>query len=107
VPPHSAVINETIAAADATNPRNDLVVLEIKDTQHDASGSNLAQTRVVTGTPNVSATQTYGVNGRARRERTRSDAQRPPARVAFGGSGGKSIIGGRSRSCQSVVPATA
>jgi hypothetical protein len=51
VPPASAVINETIAAADATNPRNDLVVLEIKDTQHDASGSNLAQTRVVTGTP--------------------------------------------------------
>lgn len=65
VPPASAVINEVIAAADATNPRNDLVVLEIKDSTHDASGSNLAQTRVVTGTPNVSATQTdaYGVNG--------------------------------------------
>jgi hypothetical protein len=65
VAPHSAVINETIAAADATNPRNDLVVLEIKDTQHDASGSNLAQTRVVTGTPNASAAQTdaLGVNG--------------------------------------------
>jgi hypothetical protein len=112
VPPASAVINETIAAADATNPRNDLVVLEIKDTQHDASGSNLAQTRVVTGTPNVSATQTdaYGVNGTPALPAsaiplavvnvpaldtaitTSQVSDRRPFVWRFGGSGGKSII---------------
>jgi hypothetical protein len=32
VAPHSATINETISTADATNPRIDRVVLEIKDT---------------------------------------------------------------------------
>jgi hypothetical protein len=56
VPPHSAVINETITAAHATLPRVDRVVLEIKDQQHDASGSNLAQTRVIAGTATVGAT---------------------------------------------------
>lgn len=65
VPPASAAINETIAAAHATLPRNDLVVLEIKDHQHDASGSNVAQTRVVTGTATSGAASTdaLGVNG--------------------------------------------
>lgn len=111
VPPHSAVINESIAAADATNPRNDLVVLEIKDTTHDASGSNLAQTRVVTGTPNASAAQTdaLGVNGTPSLPASaiplavvnvpatdtsittsQIDDRRPF--VWHGGSGGKSII---------------
>lgn len=56
VAPHSATINEVITAADATNPRIDRVVLEVKDTQHDASGSNLAQTRVIAGTPTGGAT---------------------------------------------------
>jgi hypothetical protein len=56
VPPHTAVINEAITTANATNPRIDQVVLEIKDTTHDASGSNLAQTRVVTGTATGGAT---------------------------------------------------
>lgn len=56
VAPHSAVINETITTAHATLPRIDQVVLEIKDTQHDASGSNLAQTRVVAGTATGGAT---------------------------------------------------
>lgn len=56
VAPHSATINETITAADATNPRIDRVVLEVKDTQHDASGSSLAQTRVIAGTPTGGAT---------------------------------------------------
>ena len=51
VPPHSAVINEAIATADATNPRIDSVILELKDSVHDASGLNQAQTRVLTGTP--------------------------------------------------------
>jgi hypothetical protein len=56
VAPHTAVINEAITTANATNPRIDQVVLEIKDTTHDASGSNLAQTRVVTGTATGGAT---------------------------------------------------
>jgi hypothetical protein len=65
VPPTAANVNVDIAASDATNPRNDLVVLEIKDDQHDASGLNLARVRVITGTPNGSAalTDAPGVNG--------------------------------------------
>jgi hypothetical protein len=55
-PPHASTINETITTADATNPRIDRVILELKDTTHDASGSNLFQTRVVTGTPTGGAT---------------------------------------------------
>jgi len=56
VPPHSATINETVTAADGTNPRIDQVVLEILDNTHDASGSNLARTRVIAGTPTGGAT---------------------------------------------------
>jgi hypothetical protein len=65
VPPTPANVNVDIATADATNPRNDLVVLEVKDDQHDASGLNLARVRVITGTPNASAalTSAFGVNG--------------------------------------------
>lgn len=65
VPPTAANVNVDIATADATNPRNDLVVLEIKDDQHDASALNLARVRVITGTPNASAalTDAPGVNG--------------------------------------------
>lgn len=65
VPPTAANVNVDIATADATNPRNDLVVLEIKDDQHDASGLNLARVRVITGTPNASAalTDAPGANG--------------------------------------------
>jgi hypothetical protein len=55
-PPHASTINETITTADATNPRIDRVILELKDTTHDASGSNLFQTRVVAGTPTGGAT---------------------------------------------------
>jgi hypothetical protein len=58
VGPHSAVINEVIAAADPTNPRVDIVILEVQDNVHDASGGNLARTRVVTGTPTAGATLT-------------------------------------------------
>jgi hypothetical protein len=54
--PHASTINEAISAADATNPRIDRVILELKDTAHDASGSSLFQTRVVTGTPTGGAT---------------------------------------------------
>jgi hypothetical protein len=65
VPPTAANVNVDIAAADATNPRNDLVVLEVKDDQHDAGGLNLARVRVITGTANASAalTDAPGVNG--------------------------------------------
>jgi hypothetical protein len=65
VPPTPSNGNVTIAAADATNPRNDLVVLEVKDDQHDAGGLNQARVRVITGTPNASAalTDSPGTNG--------------------------------------------
>lgn len=64
VPPATNV-NVDIAAADATNPRNDLVVLEVKDDQHDAGGLNIARVRVITGTANASAaaTDAPGANG--------------------------------------------
>jgi hypothetical protein len=58
IPVHSATINETIATADATNPRVDQVILEIQDNVHDASGGNLARTRILTGTPTAGATLT-------------------------------------------------
>lgn len=65
VPQTPSNVNVDIAAADATNPRNDLVVLEVKDDQHDAGGLNLARVRVITGTPNASAalTDAFGANG--------------------------------------------
>lgn len=56
VAPHSGTINETITAADPTNPRIDQIVLEVLDNVHDASGNNVARTRVVTGTPTSGAT---------------------------------------------------
>ncbi len=65
IPPTTADVNVDIATADATNPRNDLVVLEVKDDQHDASGLNIARVRVITGTPNGSAAlnNAPGANG--------------------------------------------
>lgn len=56
VRPHSAVINEAIVAADATNPRLDQVILEVLDNQHDGSGNSKARVRVVAGTPTSGAT---------------------------------------------------
>lgn len=56
VPVHAANINEAIAAADATNPRIDQIILEIQDNVLDASGGNLSRTRVLTGTPTGGAT---------------------------------------------------
>ena len=56
VPPHSAVINEVVTTADATDPRIDQIVLEVKDDTHDAGGLNLVRTRVVAGTPTAGAT---------------------------------------------------
>jgi hypothetical protein len=43
-------------AADATNPRIDLVCLEVKDNAEDASGSTGLRFRIVDGTPSASAT---------------------------------------------------
>jgi hypothetical protein len=65
VAPHTGTINEVIAAAHATLPRNDLVIVEIQDTAHDGSGANAPRTRVVTGTATAGAAQTdaLGVNG--------------------------------------------
>lgn len=67
VPPSSGALSVICATADATNPRNDLVVLEVKDDAHDASGLNLARVRIVTGTPNGSAAvgDGPGTNGAA------------------------------------------
>lgn len=56
VPVASANINEAIAAADLSKPRIDSVILEVQDNVLDASGGNLARTRVLTGTPTASAT---------------------------------------------------
>lgn len=56
VPPHSATINETVTAADGTNPRIDRVVLQLQDNTHDASGQNRVQTQVLAGTPSGGAT---------------------------------------------------
>jgi hypothetical protein len=58
VPVASGNYLETIATADATNPRIDQVILEIQDNIHDASGGNLARTRILTGTPTAGATLT-------------------------------------------------
>jgi len=46
----------TWTAADATNPRIDLVCLEVKDNAEDASGATGLRFRIVDGTPNASAT---------------------------------------------------
>lgn len=56
VAPHSALITEALTTADASNPRVDQVILEILDNVHDATGSNLARTRVLAGTPTGGAT---------------------------------------------------
>lgn len=56
VPVHSANINEALASADFTNPRIDQIILEVQDNVLDATGGNLARTRVLTGSPNGSAT---------------------------------------------------
>lgn len=48
-------INDTITANASGNPRLDMVILEVLDQQH-SGASNLAQIRVVAGTPNAGAT---------------------------------------------------
>ena len=50
---NDAVVNKTIAAADPTNPRRDLVVAEVRDTLY-GGAANDWRLRVVTGTPAAS-----------------------------------------------------
>jgi hypothetical protein len=56
VAPHSAVVTLDIAAAHSTNPRVDMVVLQVRDNTHDALGQNDARVMVLTGTPTAGAT---------------------------------------------------
>ena len=51
---NDATVNLAIATADATNPRRDLVVVQVRDNTADASGFNDARLFVVTGTPAAS-----------------------------------------------------
>ena len=52
---YGAQLTVTVAANTSGNPRLDIVVMEIADSQH-AGSSNLAQIRVVTGTADAGAT---------------------------------------------------
>lgn len=56
VAPHSGVATIDIAAADATNPRIDQVVLRVYDTAVDGLGFNKATLTTVAGTPTSGAT---------------------------------------------------
>lgn len=54
----TSTLNATFTASDATNPRIDRVVLEVKNDSEDSSGLNKARIRVIDGTPTVGATLT-------------------------------------------------
>lgn len=51
---NDAAVTLAIAAADATNPRHDLVIAQIRDNTYDGSGFRDARLTVVTGTPAAS-----------------------------------------------------
>ena len=51
---NDAVVNLAIATANATNPRRDLVIAQVRDNTSDGGGSNDARLAVVTGTPAAS-----------------------------------------------------
>lgn len=63
VPPHTAAIVETITASHATLPRLDKVILEVLDATHDGGASNVARTRVLTGTATSGTTLDNGNDG--------------------------------------------
>src|ERR1044072_1446916 len=65
VAPHSSAMTLDIAVGHATLPRNDLVILEVLDDDHDNSGLNKGRVRVVAGTPTTGAVKTdgFGVRG--------------------------------------------
>lgn len=56
VAPHSAVVTLDVAAAHSTNPRVDMVALQVRDNTHDASGQNDARVVYLTGTATSGAT---------------------------------------------------
>jgi hypothetical protein len=56
VAPHSVDITLDVTTANATNPRIDMVVLQVRDHTHDASGANDARVRILTGTATSGAT---------------------------------------------------
>jgi microcystin-dependent protein len=64
IAPHSATIELDVTASDPTNPRIDIVVLQVRDDTHDASGANDARVRIIDGTPTSGATKENG-NGAA------------------------------------------
>lgn len=65
VAPHATAITLDISTGHATLPRNDLVILEALDDDHDNGGLNKARVRVVQGAPTTGAQKTdaFGVNG--------------------------------------------
>lgn len=54
----TGTLNATFTASDATNPRIDRVVLEVKNDSEDSSGLNKARIRVIDGTPTGGANLT-------------------------------------------------
>jgi hypothetical protein len=65
VAPHSSDITLDIAPGHATLPRNDLVILEVLDDDHDSGGLNKSRVRVLPGTPTSGAvlTDAFGAHG--------------------------------------------
>jgi hypothetical protein len=51
---NDATVNLPIATADATNPRRDIVIAQVRDNTEDSTGFNDARLFVVTGTPAAS-----------------------------------------------------
>jgi hypothetical protein len=51
---NDATVNLVVAAADATNPRKDLVIAQVRDATYDGTGVRDARLTVVTGTPAAS-----------------------------------------------------
>lgn len=63
VAPHASVINLTVAAAHASLPRLDQVILHVYDSAIDGSGSNKASVEMLTGTATSGTTLDNGHDG--------------------------------------------
>lgn len=65
VAPHSAAFTLDHDAADATNPRNDLIVAKVYDSRSDGGGSDLVKVEILKGapTPGAAKTDAFGANG--------------------------------------------
>lgn len=57
IAPHSGVISLPVPPSDPSNPRVDRVVLQVRDNEHDGSGSTDARVVILTGTPTAGATK--------------------------------------------------